>query len=84
MKQQWIDCYTAFQNSIVSNVSGVKIVSVNKPLRAVAMPFLMTSSNRVAYINEWAWSGSMQMALVAVYIDGWCRACARWWLGQPR
>jgi hypothetical protein len=39
---------------------------VNKPLRAVTMPFLMTGSNRVAYINEWAWSVPMQMALVAV------------------
>jgi hypothetical protein len=42
-------------------------VLVNKPLRAVAMPFLtMTGSNRVAYINEWAWFVSMQIALVAV------------------
>jgi hypothetical protein len=39
---------------------------VNKPLRAVDMPFLMMGSNRVAYIDQWAWSVPMQMALVAV------------------
>jgi hypothetical protein len=40
---------------------------VNKPLRAVTMPFLMTGSNHVAYINEWVWS---VMGVVCVDANG--------------
>ena len=46
--------------------SVVEIVSVDKPLRAMAMPFLTAGGNRVVYINHRTSSVSMQMVLVVV------------------
>jgi hypothetical protein len=46
---------------------GDEIMSENKPLCAMAIPFLTMDSDRVAYVDHWAWSVSIQMALVAVY-----------------
>ena len=42
----------------------VEIMSENKPLRAMAMPFLTMDSDHVAYIDHRVWSVSMQMALM--------------------
>jgi hypothetical protein len=39
-------------------------MSENKPLRAMAMPFLTMDSDHVAYIDHRVWSVSMQMALM--------------------
>jgi hypothetical protein len=46
--------------------SRVEIMPANKPLCAMAMQFLTMDSDRVAYIDQWAWSVPMQMALVSV------------------
>ena len=61
--------------------NGVEIMSLNKPLDAMAMPFLTTGGHRVMYINHWARSVSMQMALWLFKVDGCAEARARWWLG---
>jgi hypothetical protein len=45
-------------------------MSKAKPLRVVAMPFLMMGGNCVVYIDHWAWLVSMQ--------DAGCRWL--WWL----
>ena len=47
--------------------NGDEIMSENKPLCVMAIPFPTMDSHCVAYVDHWAWSVLMQMALVAVY-----------------
>ena len=62
----FVDCDVVLCALPFVRCHGVEIVSVNKPLHAMAMPFLTTGGNRVVYIHHWAWPMLMQVPFVAV------------------
>jgi hypothetical protein len=67
MKQQWIDCYTAFQNWIVSNVVHVQCLPV-RPIAASRLQWFTQSECKHLWLLTSVWY-NWCIAQLVIYVD---------------